>query len=97
MNATDAGKLRQGAGYSFAGSAQVGLRTWFPMLQIRGETRGEYFNIWCEACNQIVSLHDARWVSGVPQIKATCPECEETGDFKVHRTTAMDVIPKPGT
>ncbi len=44
------------------------------MLRIKGEVGGEYFNIRCEACNDVVRLYDARWVGGVPQIKATCYE-----------------------
>ncbi len=63
------------------------------MLVIKGEVGGEYFNIRCEACNDVVRLYDARWVGGVPQIKATCYRCEETGDFKVHAKTLLDIIP----
>ena len=63
------------------------------MLRIKGEVGGEYFNIRCEACNDVVRLYDARWVGGVPQIKATCYRCEETGDFKVHGKTLLDIMP----
>ena len=54
------------------------------MLRIIGDTGGEYFNIKCETCGQLVELHDGRWVGAVPQVKATCNQCGQTGDFKVH-------------
>ena len=63
------------------------------MLRIKGEVSGEYFNIRCEACNEVVRLYDVCWVGAVPQIKATCYKCEETGDFKIHARTLMDIIP----
>ena len=63
------------------------------MLRIKGEVDGEYFNIRCEACSDIVRLYDVRRVGGVPQIRATCYECEKTGDFKIHAKTLLDIIP----
>ncbi len=62
------------------------------MLRIKGEVDGEYFNIRCEACNDVVRLYDVCWDRAVPQIKATCYKCEETGDFKVHAKTLLDII-----
>ena len=62
------------------------------MLRIKGEVGGEYFDIRCEACNDVVRLYDFRWVGDVPRITATCYECEETGDFKVHAKTLLDVM-----
>ena len=51
-------------------------------------------NIRCEACGGFVRLHDARWVGGVPHVRANCPKCGETEDFKVHATTIMNIIPE---
>ncbi len=63
------------------------------VLRIKGEVSGEYFNIRCEACNDVVRLYDVVWVGAVPQIRAACYKCEETGDFKVHSKTLLDIIP----
>ena len=64
------------------------------MLSIKGTVGGDYFNIRCETCNEVVRLYDASWVGAVPQIKATCSKCEETCDFKVHAKTFLDIIPE---
>ena len=63
------------------------------MLRIKGEVGGEYFNVTCADCDDVVRLYDPRWVGDVPRITATCYECEETGDFKVHAKTLLDVMP----
>ncbi len=62
------------------------------MLRLKGKTGGEYFNVTCEECGHYVRLSDLRWVGGVPHVKATCGECDESWDFKLHGPTWMDVV-----
>ena len=59
------------------------------MLRIKGEVGGEYFDIRCVACNDVVRLYDFRWVGHVPRVTATCCECEKTGDFKERTPTEI--------
>ena len=52
-------------------------------LELRGESRGEYFHIECASCGGPVSLTNLRRVGGVLQIEAECSSCELQWDFKL--------------
>jgi hypothetical protein len=67
------------------------------MLELIGGTRIDYFHVECVKCHGAVELSDLRWVGGVPQLKATCTECRETSDFKLHPTTWKNVVPPRAT
>jgi DnaJ-class molecular chaperone len=66
------------------------------MLSLKGETRVEYFHVECDACGHYVILRNLRWVGGVPQIEATCKECNESGDFKLHPPTWLTIVSGEG-
>ena len=66
------------------------------MLRLTGRTGGEYFHVECEACGKYVRLSNLRWVGGVPQIEATCKECDETWDFKLHPPTWLAIVSGEG-
>lgn len=63
------------------------------MLDLTGESGGEYFHITCANCGEQVKLGNFRWVGGVPQVKATCETCDESFDFKLDPTTWIDAVP----
>lgn len=63
------------------------------MLQLVGETRGQYLHIECEACGNAVALTNLRWVGGVPQVEALCANCDESADLKLHPPTWVDALP----
>jgi NAD-dependent SIR2 family protein deacetylase len=59
------------------------------MLQIKGETRGEYFHIICEKCGD--STHneyfgfetEEGYPDGVPHLKSTCKKCNSSRVFNL--------------
>ena len=53
------------------------------MLTIEGETRVDYFHVLCEQCSNHVRIDYKGFVGGVPEIEASCPNCEESGTFKL--------------
>jgi len=63
------------------------------MLELVGETRGDYFHIECKRCKTAVTLTDLRWVGGVPQVKVACPSCHEKDDLKLWVPTWAGVFP----
>ncbi len=71
------------------------------MLQIIGRTGGEYFNIECEACTDAglqprsVNFSDLRWDGSVPVVTATCRRCGESGKFKLHPPSWIEMFPFP--
>ena len=64
------------------------------MLKLTGETRGEYFHVECERCEQWVRLSELRLVGGVPQVKVECPSCHEEDDLKLHPPTWGQITPE---
>ena len=62
------------------------------MLRIKGETKVEYFDVACEVCDKSVRLSNLRMVGGVPQVEAACESCGETGDFKLHVKSWLDIV-----
>lgn len=62
------------------------------MLQLVGETRGEYFHINCDSCGSAVRLNNLRMPGGVPRVEATCEDCGESFDFKLHPPTWLDLL-----
>lgn len=59
------------------------------MLQIKGETRGEYFHIICEKCgnstyNEYFGFEtEEGYASGVPHLKSTCKKCKKSWVFNL--------------
>lgn len=64
------------------------------MLRLKGETAGEYFHVTCEQCGERVELANLRWVGGVPQLEASCGNCDESGDFKLDPQVWIDIVPE---
>lgn len=63
------------------------------MLNIKGKTGGEYFNITCAKCGSWVSLSNLRWLGGVPQVVVRCTKCNDESDLKLHPPTWIDITP----
>jgi hypothetical protein len=52
-------------------------------LSIRGETHADYFDLFCENCNERTTNEYLGGDPAVPHFQATCKQCREHAKFKL--------------
>lgn len=62
------------------------------MLNLSGETHGEYFHVECASCGEHVRLSDLSWEGGVPTLQASCDGCGESASFKLNPTAWSEAV-----
>jgi len=63
--------------------------------KIEGGSSVEYLVFRCTACRKQVRFKGI-WLSGaVPKVKVACETCGLEGDYKLHPTTWIDIMPLP--
>ncbi len=54
-------------------------------MELIGRLQNEYFDIFCAGCGEQTTNLYLGEIAGVPQFKATCPQCGRTWTLKLDR------------
>jgi hypothetical protein len=65
------------------------------VLEIKGETAADYFNIVCTKCGGLTQNEYLGWDPSVPHFRATCKRCKTSGTWKLDMPLWKGLPSKP--
>lgn len=65
------------------------------MLEIKGQTGADYFNIICTKCGKDTTNEYLGYDPIVPHFRATCKKCKTSGTWKLQVPKWKGLPPKP--